>query len=366
MKDWKDCKNILLVRLDNMGDVIMNNAAFRQLRQQFRDSKITLLTSSMAAPIVPFLGTVDDTLIFDSPWMKLEGSDQPGSLLNLINKIKTQQFDACILFNVYSQNIFAAALLAYLAEIPLRAGYARENPYHLLTHWYPDPEPLFEIKHQIQRDLKLLEIIGLQPDLRCLPILKTMTTLAPLDISDRPTEIPSFQYTLLHLEVSEAKRQYPVSRARQLIHNLLADGESILFTGQHKSAYLDACLTGVKDANLLDLRGHTDIAQLLYLVQHAKGVICVNTSIMHIACAYQRPTLALYANTNFQHTPWNEHCQQVLFEVPDTLQSRNQIIAFAARQPSYPAYTLPSSQELVAMYKDLIQIASNDSSVCTQ
>lgn len=359
MKNWKDCKNILVIRLDNMGDVLMNNAALQQLKQHYPHSKITLLTSSVAAPIVPFLGTVDDLLIFDSPWMKVDSPHPQDELLRLVHTLKKRQFDGCIMFSVYSQNIFPAALLAYLSEIPLRAGYARENPYQLLTHWYPDPEPLSKIEHQIQRDLHLLEALGLQPDLESLPALQSTAKLFPSG-SPLPTEVTPYTYTLLHLEVSETKRQYPVERARQLVRQLLHAGEKILFTGQRKSAYSAACLADLSTEKLLDLRGSTNIRQLAYLVEHAKGVICVNTGIMHMACAYERPTLVLYARTNLQHLPWHKNAKYILFDPPARLQSKNQIIAFATKQSAAAPHPAPSGKELVSLYKALLQATAGN------
>lgn len=347
MESWRACKNILVIRLDNMGDVVMNNAAFQELRNHFPTSRITLLTSSMAAPIVPYLGTVDETLVFDSPWMKIGESDQSASLQHLIADVKQRQFDACIIFNVYSQNIMPAAMLAYLADIPVRAGYSRENPYRLLTHWYPDPEPLSTIRHQIERDLQLLEVIGIRPQWNRLPRLRSASPASPLSFGPSP-------YTIVHLEVSEVKRQYPSTQARALIVELLDKGLTVLFTGQQHSPYLEDCISDLDSTRFVDLRGLTGIEQLLHLIEHAQGVICVNTGIMHVACAYQRPILALYANTNLQHTPWSTRRHLVTFEVPDNLSSKNQIITYAAQRYPCPEAPPSSASELVAIYRDLI------------
>ncbi|ERJ57289.1 glycosyltransferase family 9 protein [Sphingobacterium paucimobilis] len=353
MEAWNACKNLLIVRLDNMGDVIMNNAALSELRDYFPESSLTLLTSSMAAPITSFLGSVDHVMLFDTPWMKLEDSDQRASLQQLIAAIKSQQFDACIIFSVYSQSSMPAALIAYLAEIPLRAGYSRENPYHLLTHWYPDPEPLFEIRHQIQRDLKLLEIIGIQPDMTRLPSLKKVGHTVPIVRNDLWADFVTAPYHLVHLEVSETKRQYPALQARELIQGLLAEGKKIVYTGQQQSPYLDSCIQGISDPNLLDLRGHTDIAQLLTLIEHATGVVCVNTSVMHIACAYERPLLALYADSNPQHTPWNQQHIQIIFDVPEQFRSKNQIITYTHFRHQMPITSPSDIPTLLYQYNSL-------------
>src|SRR5690606_9817972 len=97
----------------------------------------------------------------DVPWMK---NDAPSfgadDFMELVETLKYHRFDAAVIFTVYSQNPLATALVAYLAEIPLRVAYCRENPYGLLTHWIPEEEPFEYIRHQVQRDLDLTALLG--------------------------------------------------------------------------------------------------------------------------------------------------------------------------------------------------------------
>ena len=74
----------------------------------------------------------------------------------MVRKLREQRFDAAVIFSVFSQNPLPAAFLCHLADIPLRLAYCRENPYHVLTHWVPDPEPRAGIRHEVQRQLDLV------------------------------------------------------------------------------------------------------------------------------------------------------------------------------------------------------------------
>ena len=62
-------KNVLVIRADNMGDVIKSGPAIRALKDTFR-CRITLLTSKMGAPIAPHMPAVDDLIVADLPWVK--------------------------------------------------------------------------------------------------------------------------------------------------------------------------------------------------------------------------------------------------------------------------------------------------------
>lgn len=142
-----------------MGDILMSSPAIRALKTTF-NCHITLLTSSMGKPIVGFIPCIDEMIVYDLSWVKSNNAFNDGDFNSLIEIIKNKNFDAAIIFTVYSQNPMPSVMLAYLANIPLRLAYCRENPYGLLTDWLPDEEPYSYIIHQVKRDLKLIEFIG--------------------------------------------------------------------------------------------------------------------------------------------------------------------------------------------------------------
>jgi ADP-heptose:LPS heptosyltransferase len=152
-------KNILCIRADNMGDIVMSGPALRALKATFH-CRLTLLTSQMGSLVTPFIPEIDATIITDLPWVKTNSQPPAAACQDLIDILRRQQFDLAVIFTVYSQNPLPSALLCFLADIPERLAYCRENPYHLLTKWIPDQEPYTLIRHQVERDLHLVASIG--------------------------------------------------------------------------------------------------------------------------------------------------------------------------------------------------------------
>src|SRR5581483_2278876 len=113
-----------------------------------------------AKEIVPFISEVDDSIIFDSPWIKTDKQGTSKEVQNLVKQITQKSFDAAVIFTTYSQSPLPAALICFLANIPKRLAFVHENPYQLLTHWVPDPEPNDFIHHEVQRQLTLVSEIG--------------------------------------------------------------------------------------------------------------------------------------------------------------------------------------------------------------
>src|SRR4051794_16729113 len=110
---WEGAKRVLAVRLDSLGDVLMTAPALRAIKESGAERRITLLTSPAGAEAGRLSPGVDDVIPFSAPWMK---STQPransAAEHEVVRRLRGMEFDAAIIFTVYSQNPLPAALLA--------------------------------------------------------------------------------------------------------------------------------------------------------------------------------------------------------------------------------------------------------------
>ncbi|SKB80837.1 glycosyltransferase family 9 protein [Dyadobacter psychrophilus] len=341
-------KNVLCIRADNMGDVIMASPAFRALKETF-DSKITLLTSKAGSIIAPHIPGVDDVMVADLPWVQSTNAENP-TLESLAAELKQRAFDAVVIFTVYSQSALPAAMLAYMAGIPVRLAYARENPYQLLTHWLPDLEPYEMIRHQVERDLELVKHIGAETEESQLILDTRDADRAALTKSVANIKIDIQKpFIVLHPGVSEEKRQYPAEHWIETGKALLEKyGLPILISGSGAEKQLTDRIATKIGESAVSVAGLFSIGEFICLLEKASLLISVNTGTIHIAAAMQTPMIVLYAQTNPQHTPW--HCQHRIleFSVPEHLRSRNMVIRHVTETlyADYIAY--PTPQQILA------------------
>src|SRR5947209_8626024 len=151
---WKDARNVLCVRLDTLGDVLMTTPAIRALKESRPGRSITLLTSPAGAEVARLVPEIDDVIVYDAPWMKSAAPRESSAPeYAMIERLREGGFDAAAIFTVYSQNPVPAAFLCYMAGIPLRLAHCHENIYRLLTDRVPDPEPQKLIRHEVRRQL---------------------------------------------------------------------------------------------------------------------------------------------------------------------------------------------------------------------
>src|SRR5207253_9187958 len=118
-RNWSGIQNILCIRLDNMGDLLMSSPAIRALKETFR-CKISVLTSSMAAGIAKYIPGIDNVIVSDVPWVKSKSNEGVPGFYQLAETLRKLKFDAAVIFTVFSQNPMPVIMLAYLAGIPER------------------------------------------------------------------------------------------------------------------------------------------------------------------------------------------------------------------------------------------------------
>src|SRR3954468_23639842 len=110
---WAEAHNILCVRLDTLGDVIMTGPAIRALKELGQGPRITLLTSRIGSEAAHLMPDIDQVISYDAPWMNTcrHKDDGPYHDHSLIDRLRDERFDAAVIFTVYSQNPLAAAFL---------------------------------------------------------------------------------------------------------------------------------------------------------------------------------------------------------------------------------------------------------------
>jgi lipopolysaccharide heptosyltransferase II len=318
MTNWITATNILCIRLDTIGDVIMTTPAMRSLKTDHPDRRLTLMTSSAGAAIAHLIPELDDLIVYDSPWLKATAprSDSAPEFA-MIEQLRTAQFDAAVIFTVYSQNPLPSAFLCYMAGIPLRLAHCHENPYQLLTDWIKDPEPAQLTRHEVQRQLDLVTSVGCRiaddrmslrvpaiAEQQTLELLKTVLNL------DRP-------WVVIHTGATAPSRRYPPESFAIVARHLVQEhGIQVVFTGTAPERELVEAIRlgmGVESVSLVD---RLNLDHLTALLKLAPLLISNNTGPVHIAAAVGTPVVDLYALTNPQHTPWGTPNRVLFHDVP--------------------------------------------------
>lgn len=297
---WPDARRILVMRLDNIGDVVMTSPVLRALKENLPDSNITLMASPGGSKVAPLLPWVDEVLPWRVLWQDLGRlSFDPLRELGLIETLREGEYDAAIVLTSFKQTPHAAGYACYLAGIPLRLGESKEWGGRVLTtEVSPAPDEL----HQAERNLRLIEHAGFRVEDRSLglyvPEEARKSAAKLLEVCGVDSTAP---YLLLCPWTSCQARTYHPDRFARAARRLSEDtGWPIVACGTEADQARSSELLNVLDGKGVNLVGATDLPELAALVEGARLVLTNNTSIMHFADALRTPAVVLFSGTELE------------------------------------------------------------------
>ena len=299
MNEWLAAKNILAVRLDNIGDVVMLGPALRAVKETSPQARLTLLASPAGSTAVPLLPWIDDVITWRPIWQDVGGCMpfHPARERELINMLAERQFDAALIFTSFSQTPHTPGYVCYLAGVPLRAGESKEFGGSTLTTELKGSD---DDLHQVERNLCLVEHLGfVARDRRLMLAIPEEARQAVPSLLERVGLDPGAPFLLVHPGASAQARRYPVERFGTVARLLTRRGWPRLVTGIEREAVLLAeLMQHAPDARCLV--GGATLAEYAALVERAALVICNDTLPMHLADAVGTPEVVLFSGTDYE------------------------------------------------------------------
>ncbi|HEY2191410.1 MAG TPA: glycosyltransferase family 9 protein [Actinomycetospora sp.] len=287
--DWAAMTRILVVRPDNVGDVLMTVPALRALRAAAPGARIELLASPAGAATAPLIGEIDDVVVASVSWQRLPGGAAPGQDRGdpdgeLVAELAARGYDAAVVLTSFSQSPWPAAAICRRAGIPVRVGTSKEFGGDALTHWVPAPP---DGGHQVVRALEVLGAVGV-------PARGTDLAVRVPDGAD--PQAPAGRYVVVAPGASCPSRRWPPERFAAVGRGLAELGWTVVVTGTAKEAELvERAAADVPGAHRLV--GALDLAGLAALVAGADAVVVNNSGGAHLADAVGTPVVELFAGT---------------------------------------------------------------------
>ncbi|HLG63507.1 MAG TPA: glycosyltransferase family 9 protein [Ktedonosporobacter sp.] len=238
MNEWLAARNILAVRMDNMGDVVMLGPALRAVKETSPRARITLLASPAGTTAAGMLPWVDEVITWRAIWQDVGNRMpfEPEREQELVRRLASYQFDAALIFTSFSQTPHTPGYVCYLAGIPLRAGESKEfGGSTLSVELRGAPTEL----HQVERNLRLVEHLGFVARDRSLTVAISDQDRAGADRLLRESGIdPAAPFVLLHPGASAQARRYPAARFGIVADLLVKRGWQVLITGTERETGL--------------------------------------------------------------------------------------------------------------------------------
>jgi heptosyltransferase-1 len=168
-----DPRNILVIDFGQLGDVVLSLPALREIRERFRDARITVAVGKPGAEVVALSGYAEATLVVDRVALR----DGPklvsiAKILKLVKNVRRAQFD----FVIDLHSLSETNLLGFLSGAPKRL-YSRRpgRSLNYLSNFHPRPPVEDTSKHSTARYLDVLRPLEIK-DVSAIPRLWTRPT----------------------------------------------------------------------------------------------------------------------------------------------------------------------------------------------
>lgn len=294
-------KNVLVVRLDSVGDVLLAGPAIRAVAAGAR--RVTLLCGPRGRAAAALLPGVDEVLTWPCPWIDPEpGPVRRDDVLAAAEAIGRLGVHQAVIFTSFHQDPLPAALMLRLAGVPHVTAACEDYPGTLLDVRHRLPAGGM---HEVERMLSVAAAAGFPAPadtrlrLRPLPppggapdVLVAGAPAAPGSNALPPGAVRP--YLVLHPGASVPARAPLPGRCAQYADALSGDGWRVVVTGGPAERPLTAVAAGDRG---LDLGGQTTLAELAGVLAGAAAVITGNTGPAHLAAAVGTPVVSLFAPT---------------------------------------------------------------------
>ncbi|HUT04852.1 MAG TPA: lipopolysaccharide heptosyltransferase II [bacterium] len=289
----------ILVRATNwVGDVVMNLPALRAIIEHYPGAEVRVLVRPQLAPIFELVDGVAGVM----PYVGVHprGSIERGHLTfwKAVRAIRQLRFQKTFLF----QNAFEAALLAFMARIPERIGYATDGRALLLTTAVPIT-PDAKRLHHVQYYLNMLKAVGVAIEGEATPSL----TL-PDEVLQRGKQLTaevlgspaSGPYLAICPGASfgPAKRWFPDRFAKVIDLVWVEHNMPSVLLGSAAESPLTAQIAAMASGKCIDLGGKTSLVEAAGVLARAQVVLSNDSGLMHLAAAAGAPVVAIFTSTN--------------------------------------------------------------------
>jgi ADP-heptose:LPS heptosyltransferase len=287
--DPEQIRQVLVLRLDRIGDVLMSLDALADLREALPKAHVRLAVGVWSAELAR-RAPVDEVLVWSAPWVGRadEGAAGPLELVRQARSLRDTSLDLAIDL----QGDVRASLLMWLSGARRRVGYANTGGAYLLT----DVVPLDETVSWVEQNRRAVSLATRRPvgARRHDPLSDEdrgfgERLLANLGLESRRPLVG------LHPSGGRRVKQWDVARwtgvARRLQREL---GATILVTGSAADAPLAALIAAGLAERPYDLSGKLSLRETLALLARLDLFLSPDTGPMHMACAVGTPSLAVF------------------------------------------------------------------------
>lgn len=309
---------ILVIRRDNIGDLVCTTPIIAALRIRYPDAEICALVNTYNLPVLQNNPDIDEVFAYTKAKHRPPGKSVAGvyfDRLMLFIKLRRMHFDYAIIAGAHF--IPRALLLARLAKPKHIVGFTEpgKSGVHYIDKGIPytAPAPMHEVE-DIFRLTSVLDVTGAPPPMR--------VVAGPAEIAQAREKMRQYgiqhpkRIIAVHISARKPSQRWPAENFIVLIRALskIQDGAAFMLfwsPGDDSNPHHpgdDAKAKQIMDAlSDLPILGYptAQLSELIGGLAICDTVICSDGGAMHLAAALGKPILCFFGQSDSSRWyPW--------------------------------------------------------------
>lgn len=278
-------KNILIVRTDRIGDLVLTLPLAGLIKKQYPNCKVSFLVREYTKNIVSNHPFIDDVIV-------LKENDGKVSLFDNLNIIKSKKFDICIV--VYPT--FVLSLIVFLSGIKSRIGTGYRWYSFLFNQKIYEHRKNAE-RHELEFNVNLLEKLNIKNNIDeknvryDLQVNDSSLNIVDKILADEKIDL-SKPIIIVHPGSGGSSVDLPVNKFAELVKKLDDDNFQIILTGNKNE--IELCEKIKSSSKAKNFAGKFNLNELTALISKSVMFISNSTGPIHIAAALEKFTVGFY------------------------------------------------------------------------
>jgi len=271
---------ILLWQTAFLGDLILTTPLIASIKALYPDSYLSVITKPFGKDVLKNNPYVDELIVFDK---------KRQSTISLIKELRQKKFDVAI----SPHRSHRASYSLFFAKIPERIGFDRAGFSFLYTK---KAKHTFDGIHEIDRNFRLLQLL---PEYNEKKLIKYPQIF--LDEKEdnffKTLNLKEKDYIVVAPGSKWETKKWTEEGFRQVIKHLSKDTKVVVIGGKEDLGTVNNVLKGLKNKNIINTAGKTNLRESFSIIKHAKALISNDSAPVHMAVAFGTPVVDIYGAT---------------------------------------------------------------------
>lgn len=337
-------RNILIVRTDRIGDVVLSLPLARIIKQHYPNAKVTFLVRAYTKALVENNHFIDEVIILKEESSKI-------LITKNVEQLKQKNFDTAIV--VYPT--FKIALIIFLSGIKYRVG----SGYRLYSFLFN--RKVYEhrkdaVKHELEYNLSLLSQLGINHiggtnnvsfdlDVNKSSLNKVESLLSSLGINNEE------KFVIVHPGSGGSAVDLPLEKFVELVKMLTDKKIKVVLTGSENEK--EICNKLVLNELIFNLAGRLNLEELIALISKSSLLVANSTGPIHIAAALGKYTFGFYPKVKVCSAKrWGPYTEKKFIYEPE-IECNNCTVEQCAE------VNCMNSINVSSVYNDIIKVLEN-------